>query len=183
MKYKHRYLNLFETKIYICNFIVSYIPSHKIRILYYRNIMKFAIKKGSSIHMGCKFNSLGNFSIGANSTINQYCRIDNRGEIIIGDNVSISPYTKLITADHDINHPEFIGRERPIIIEDFAFIGADAMLLGGSKMCKGSVLGAKSLLNKAIEPFSIYAGIPASYRGQRKCDALLYQTRYDRWLH
>lgn len=144
--------------------------------------MGFIIEKGASIHLGCKFNGSKNFYLGKNSTINQFCRIDNRGEIRVGNNVSISPYVKLLTADHDINHPEAIGRERSIIVEDYVFIGADAMVLGGLKMGMGSVLGAKSLLTRSTEPFSIYFGIPAEYKKTRNKN-LSYSVSYLRWFH
>ncbi len=117
--------------------------------------------------MGCKFNASGSLYIGENSTINQFCRLDNRANIVIGDNVSISPYVKLVTADHDVNHPQCQGRERPIIIDDYVFIGSDAMLLGGVQMKRGSVLAAKSLLTKSTQAFGIYMGMPAIHKSQR----------------
>lgn len=144
--------------------------------------MKFYIGKGSSIHLGCIFNTSKNFRIGINSTINQFCRMDNRGGIEIGDNVSISPYVKLITADHDINHPECIARIRGIIIEDYVFIGSDAMILGGVMVRKGAVLGAKSLLTRSTKPYSIYTGIPAIYKCDRNKE-LNYSASYIRWFH
>jgi acetyltransferase-like isoleucine patch superfamily enzyme len=144
--------------------------------------MGFKISKGSSIHLGCKFNCTNNFSLGINSTINQYCRIDNRGGIIIGDNVSVSPYVKLLTSDHDINHPQFLGRNRQIKIEDYVFIGSDAMILGGVVMQRGSVLGGKSLLTKSTKPFGIYLGMPAIFKANRNTE-VNYSTSYIRWFH
>lgn len=156
-----------ETKIYVCNFIISYVPLHFVRLFYYRYMMGYKIGKGSSIHMGCKFNGSGLLYIGENSTVNQFCRLDNRASITIGDNVSVSPYVKILTADHDVNHPQCQGRERAIVIEDYVFIGSDAMLLGGVHMRKGSVLAAKSLLTKSTEAFGIYMGMPAVWKSQR----------------
>ncbi len=169
----------FEFKIYLCNFFISYVPSHTIRLFYYRKVMGFTIGKGSTVHLGCKFNTPDTFLMGENSTINQFCRIDNRGGIAIGNNVSISPYVKLMTADHDMNHPQCAGRQLEIALEDYVFIGADAMLLGGVRMRKGSVLGAKSLLTKSTEPFGIYLGMPAVLKSQR-IQNLDYNASYDR---
>lgn len=144
--------------------------------------MGFKIEKGSSIHLGCKFNTSKSFILGKNSTINQFCRIDNRGGIVIGSNVSISPYVKLLTADHDINDSNAAGRCREIVIEDYVFIGCDAVVLGGVKMEEGSVLGAKSLLTKSINSFDIYYGIPAQFKAKRN-RGLLYNASYVRWFH
>jgi acetyltransferase-like isoleucine patch superfamily enzyme len=50
----------------------------------------------------------------------------------------------------------------PVTIGDYAFVGTDCVLLGGSSLPDHSVLGAKSLLNKQYsEPFWLYAGNPA----------------------
>jgi acetyltransferase-like isoleucine patch superfamily enzyme len=171
-----------EIRIWVCNFIIAYIPFHFIRLSYYKYIMNFDIGAGSSVHLGCKFNSSRDFSIGINSTINQFCRIDNRGGIRIGDNVSISPYVKLLTADHDVNHPHFAGRNRPIELDEYVFIGSDAMVLGGVHMAKGSVLGAKSLLTKSTQAFGIYVGMPAFCKAYRN-SAVSYSASYARWFH
>ena len=173
---------LHDFKLYICNFFISYVPFHAIRLFYYKYVMKFEIGKGSSVHLGCKFTAVTEFYMGKNSTINQYCRIDNRGGITIGDNVSVSPCVNLITADHDIHANNLEGRQKGIIIKEFVFIGSDAMVLPGVTMEKGSVLGAKSLLTKSTVDFGIYTGLPAQLRANRRTD-LNYQTSYIRWFH
>ena len=43
------------------------------------------------------------------------------------------------------------------------WIGNDVTLLGGIKIGNGSIIGAKSLVNKDVEPYSIVAGIPAKF--------------------
>lgn len=166
----------------MCNFIVAYIPFHAFRILFYKHVMQYKINKGASIHLGCKFNCKGKFSLGINSTINQFCRIDNRGGVYIGDNVSVSPYVKLITADHNLYDPACVGREAPIIIKDYCFIGSDAMILPGVTMERGSALGAKSLLNRNTEPDFVYAGMPAIQRKSRG-GVYTYSASYKRWFH
>lgn len=171
-----------ELRLFICNFIIAFIPFHFIRLAYYRFIMRFEIGKNASIHLGCVFNDKGKFCIGENSTINQFCRIDNRGGIYIGSNVSISPYVKLITADHDLCDAKCIGRENKIIINDYCFVGSDAMLLPGVTMFKGSALGAKSLLNKDAITDTIYVGIPAVPKKKRG-GIYNYSSEYKRWFH
>lgn len=171
-----------ELRLYLCNFWISHIPSHTIRLFYYKNIMHFEIGKGSSIHIGCQFNKAGSFSMGENSTINQYCRIDNRGGIEIGNNVSVSPYVKLISADHNLFDTQASGRELPILIEDFCFIGADAMILGGCTMHRGAALGAKALLISDAEEDWLYVGVPGKKIKKRNGD-YTYQASYKRLFH
>lgn len=174
---------LSDFRLWFCNFIVSYIPFHFIRLSYYRYIMGFKIGKGSSIHIGTKFNCAKNLEIGINCTINQYCRLDNRGGIFIKNNVSISPYVKIITADHDIYTLNLEGRNKPIVIEDYCFLGIDCLILAGVNLAKGTVVGAKSLINKSTEPFDIQYGIPAKLKGKRSKDSINYNASYLRWFH
>lgn len=173
---------LHDFKVYFCNFFITYIPFHFIRLFYYKHIMKFKIGKGSSIHLGCKFTAVTEFYMGKNSTINQYCRIDNRGGITIQDNVSLSPCVNLITADHDVYAFDCAGRQKEIVIKDYVFIGSDAMVLPGVVMEEGSVLGAKSLLTKPTLAYGIYVGIPAQLKDKRPTD-LDYSASYKRWFH
>lgn len=174
---------LSDLRIWICNFIIGYIPFHAIRLFYYRNIMEFKIGKGSSVHLGTKFNCAKNLTIGSNCTVNQYCRLDNRGGIYIDDNVSISPYTKIITADHDIKSLTLEGRNRPVLIEKHCFLGTESLILGGVTLSTGTVIGAKSLINKSTQPFGIYYGIPASLKGKRDENTINYSASYVRWFH
>jgi acetyltransferase-like isoleucine patch superfamily enzyme len=50
----------------------------------------------------------------------------------------------------------------PISIGDYAFIGTNVTVLGGSTLPAYSVLGAKSLLNKNFDQeWKLYGGVPA----------------------
>lgn len=144
--------------------------------------MNFNIGKGSSIHLGCRFNSSGLFTMKENSTINQFCHIDNRGGIEIGNNVSISPRVSLITADHDLNDEQCTGRLGLINIEDFVFVGYSAVILKNCTLKHGSVLGAGSLLMQSTEAFGIYFGTPAQFKKTR-IRTLHYNGSYKRLFH
>ena len=50
---------------------------------------------------------------------------------------------------------------KPIIIEDFAGIGANVTIMPGVRIAEGSVIGACSLVTKDTEPWTIYYGVPA----------------------
>lgn len=129
--------------------------------------MKFQLDSGSSIFMGVWFTSSGKFRVGRDSVINPGCHIDTRGGVSIGDNVSVAQNSSLVTGDHDPNDPKFLARFRPIIIEDHAFIGYGATVLGGVTIRKGAIVAAGSIATKDVEEFSIVGGIPAKMIGQR----------------
>jgi acetyltransferase-like isoleucine patch superfamily enzyme len=158
---------LSEFRLYICNHWISCTPSHTVRLWYYRNIMGFRIGKGSTIFMECKFDCAKGLSIGVNSVINARCRLDSRGGISIGDNVSVSADVIILTADHDMDTPNFAGRNKEVVIEDYVWIGTRAMVLPGVIIGKGSLVAAGSVVTKNVEPFSVMGGIPARFIKKR----------------
>lgn len=97
-----------------------------------------------------------------------------RGEIQIKDKVMFGPNVTIMGGDHDISqigrymidikeHEKTNKKPRPIIIEMDSWIGANAILLKGVKIGKGSVVGAGSLVTKDVEPYSIVFGVPAKH--------------------
>ncbi|MEP7146052.1 MAG: acyltransferase, partial [bacterium] len=52
---------------------------------------------------------------------------------------------------------------KPVLIEDDVWIGANCFILKGVTIGKGSIVGAGSVVNNDVKPFSIYAGNPAVF--------------------
>ncbi|MBI5728784.1 MAG: acyltransferase [Candidatus Magasanikbacteria bacterium] len=50
---------------------------------------------------------------------------------------------------------------KPVILEDFANVGANAVIMPGVTLGEGSVVGACSLVTKDTKPWTIYYGTPA----------------------
>lgn len=172
----------FDGILYLTNRVVSHIPSHVIRLFFYRYCLGLGIGANSHIFMEAWFDSKKNFKMGKNSVINQNCRLDNRGGITIGDNVSISAEVCILTADHDLQSSDFAGRIRPVIIEDYVFIGTRAMILPGVVLGKGCAVAAGAVVTRNIPPFTIVAGVPAKSIGKRTAD-LQYRLNYRRLFH
>ena len=55
----------------------------------------------------------------------------------------------------------------PILIEDDVWIGANVTILKGVTIKRGSIVAAGSVVNKDVEAFSIFGGIPAKKIGER----------------
>ena len=170
---------LSEFRLYLCNRWVSSIPSHTFRLWFYRKVMGFNIGCESAVLMDCSFDCAKGFTIGRNSIINGRCRLDNRGELTIGNNVSVSSDVIILTADHDVNSPDFSGRNRQVVIDDYVWVGTRAMILPGVKIGKGAVIGAGSVVTKNVEPYNVVAGVPAKFIGTRN-DDLKYTVSYRR---
>jgi acetyltransferase-like isoleucine patch superfamily enzyme len=168
-----------EFRLYICNEWIATFPSHRVRNFYYRKVMKFDIGRNSSLHMKCTFDCASNLSIGKDSVINPRCRLDNRGKILIGNNVSISQEVIILTADHDLDTPDFAGRNLTVQIEDYVWIGTRALILPGVTIGKGALVAAGALVSKDVMPYSVVAGVPAKVIKTRRKD-LNYDTSYKR---
>ena len=171
----------YDGLLFIANRIVSRIPSHSLRLAFYRHIMRFSIGPSSYVFMEAWFDTKGkgSFVMGRNSVINQKCRLDNRGSIIIGDNVAISAEVCILTADHDLQAPDFHGRTSRVSIGDFAFIGTRAMLLPGVTVGRGAAVAAGAIVTRDVQERAIVAGCPAKQIGTRS-SAFEYTTTYYR---
>ena len=169
-----------EFRLYLANHWLAAIPSHTLRLFFYRRVMCVQIGQGSSIFLGCWLDCAGGIVIGENSTINQRCRLDGRGGIRIGNSVSISANVTILTADHDPDSPNFDGRIVPVTIDDHSFIGTGAIILKGVHIGAGAIVGAGSVVTHDVPPGEIWAGNPARKIRSRLSGPYTYDVGYRR---
>jgi putative colanic acid biosynthesis acetyltransferase WcaF len=60
---------------------------------------------------------------------------------------------------------------RPVVIEEDAWVAAEAFVGPGVVVGKGAVLGARAVTAKSLEPWTIYVGNPARPVGSRRQEA------------
>lgn len=150
---------------------VAQLPSYRLRHLYLRRVLAYRIAPSAAIHTGCHLTGF-HLTVGAHSVINRDCRLDARGGLTIGANVSISSQCFLITASHQVQSPSFEGLDghTAITIEDYAWLGARAMVLPGVRIGRAAVVGAGAVVTRDVEPYAIVAGNPARPIGRRRCE-------------
>jgi acetyltransferase-like isoleucine patch superfamily enzyme len=158
---------------YFYNYWLSRFPWHGFRVTYLRRVLGFEIGPMTFIHMGCLF--YGKIKIGRNSVIGRECHL--LGDITIGNNVSITAQTYIFSATHFKDSPDFSAHSVPVVIEDYVWTGARAMILPGVRIGKGAILGAASVATKNIPEFSVAVGSPARSVSQRSRD-LTYELNY-----
>lgn len=161
---------LFNLILYLCNHWIAVMPSHRLRLFYYRKVMGFEIGEGTAIHMGARFLTRRRLKIGRNCVINENCVLGNRGEIEIGNCVILAPQCYLHSSDHDINHSEFPMRYGKIMVADYAFIGLRSTILKGVNLGRGCVVASGALVTRSCDDFDILAGTPAKRIGERNSD-------------
>ena len=171
-----RYIYFFLS-LFVCNYIVSYIPFWFIRKCYYK-AMGLKIGKSSIMNMSQYIFSIYQLRIGNNTHINRKCFFDARAGISIGNNVSISHQVSMLTGGHDVNASNFSGIYRPIKIKDYVWIGVNATILQGVTVGEGAVVAAGAVVVKDVEPYTIVGGVPAKKIGMR-CNKLYYTPSWN----
>lgn len=106
---------------------------------------------------------------------------DSKG-IFIGKNVALALRTYIRAANHIFNsftipiiaqgHDSASilhqGREYSVVIEDEVWVGANAIILSGTHIGKGSIIAAGSVIASQFPPYSIVAGNPGRVIGNRQ---------------
>lgn len=83
------------------------------------------------------------------------------GGVTIGGDVNISPDVRILTADHDPDSETFMGRHRPVVVQDRVWLATGATVLPGANVAVGAVLGAGAVASGRLEADCIYVGNPA----------------------
>lgn len=110
--------------------------------------------------------------------------------IWIGNHVAIARHSWIRTANHkfdDLNHPimhqghnfktiNYNGKSYSIVIEDDVWIGANAVLVSGAHVGRGSVIGAGALISGFIPPYSVVIGNPGRVVKSRKINIIKKET-------
>jgi acetyltransferase-like isoleucine patch superfamily enzyme len=120
-----------------------------------------------SILAGAPISNLGEgISIGANSAVDAYSFVGSSGFISIGENVIMGQHVGFHPENHDFDRTDIPIRaqgttRQGITIEDDVWVGSNAIFLDGSRVGRGSVIGAGSVVRGNIPPYSIAVGVPA----------------------
>lgn len=89
------------------------------------------------------------------------CRIENLADVNIGKNVCVSQNAMLLTGNHNYKKVDFDLITKPIILEDGAWIGANATVCPGVIAASHAVLTVGAVATKNLEAYAIYQGNPA----------------------
>lgn len=181
MNIKNKYTFVGKMKIAYCLFRTK-LEFPKARLIRF----PFDIRGKKYIHLGehlttgvgCRLEA---FSIAENKTLhignhvqmNDYVHICAMKSVSIGNyvllasKIYISDNTHGIYRGNDENSsPDIPPAERPyaidpVIIEDNVWIGENVCVLPGSHIGKGAIVGANSVVNSKIPPYTIAVGTPA----------------------
>lgn len=175
--YKSEFLFLEKLSRYVWSlvYLVSFKFSPKICFRWRATLLRVfgaQIGKECKIYPGVKIWYPRNLSIGDGVIIGDGVNLYNIAPISIESEVTISQEAFLCTASHNI---ESLNRElifSPITIERGAWVFAGAFIHMGVKIGEGSIIGARSVVTRDVDPFNVVAGNPAIFLKKRKTDWL-----------
>lgn len=151
-------------------FILDLMP-HFIRYVFFKITFK---KYGKNVMIDYKtfFRYMGGIKIGNNVSINRGCEFftsASLGTVInIKDNVVFSPHVKIYSAGHNYKYLNLLDTSGDVIINQYAWIGGNSIILQGVTIGEYSVVSANSVVTKDVPPYSIVAGIPAKIIKKRE---------------
>jgi acetyltransferase-like isoleucine patch superfamily enzyme len=150
---------------------------------------KNIVKIGENTMLGCSIvfeSDEGQVNIGNNTFINGETSLISRNSISIGNDVTIAWGCTIY--DHNSHSLDYRERQKdiqrqnddyrngrnfveskdwgvvkskPIVIEDNVWIGFDSVVLAGVTVGEGAIVGARSVVRKDVEPWTVVAGNPA----------------------
>ncbi len=120
---------------------------------------------GKNVEMGWNIELSDNIEIGNDVYIGGETILSSRiNKIIIKDKVMIGPRVIIINQNHDYQSKDRWNNftsKGDIVIEEGAWIGANAIILSGVRIGKYAVVGAGSVVTKDVPDYSVAAGNPA----------------------
>jgi acetyltransferase-like isoleucine patch superfamily enzyme len=104
--------------------------------------------------------------IGANCFVGSSCEFNIRTGITIESDCLIASGCRFIDGNHGMDRGSLMrsqqGTDRPIVVGEGAWLGANVIVLSGVTIGAGAIVGAGSVVTKSIPPFTVFAGVPAS---------------------
>ncbi len=151
--------------------------TNKLRDFYLVKIKWRKYEIGEGFHAGIRVRIWGKqeIVIGKNFYIGRDSQIE--CDSMIGNNVIMANRVALV-GKYDHNYQQigmpirlasqirdkdynWKGLNELIVIEDDVWIGFGAIIMSGVRICRGSIIAAGSVVTQDVEPYSIYAGVPA----------------------
>ena len=148
-----------------------YLVNHIFKGTHFWKIKRVLLNKCDDIQIGLNTKVVGplykptmsGLKIGENCWIGKEFCIEGNGTVIIGDNCDIAPCVVFLTGSHKIGNKTRragAGFNGIIKINDGPWIGSRTILLPGSIVKKGTIVGAGSIVTKELDENCVYVGTP-----------------------
>jgi putative colanic acid biosynthesis acetyltransferase WcaF len=100
-------------------------------------------------------------------TLGDEAEIYNPSVVSMGSHTIVSQQAYICGATHDYNDPAFPLISFPMSLGAYSWVCARASVSPGVNVGEGAVLGLGSVATRDLEPWTVYAGVPAQRVKQR----------------
>ena len=144
--------------------IVLYRPSPRIAHAWRAWLLRcFGAKLGSHCRFYPASRVWAPWNLGCEDTVMvaDGAELYNPAPMFLASHAIVSQGAYLCGATHDTNDPKFPVVSFPMRVGRYAWVAARACVSPGVNLGDGAILGLASVATKDLEPWSIYAGVPA----------------------
>ena len=137
-----------------------------------KELMGENLGEGSFIAPPLSGACVNRMKIGKNVFINSNLLAMARGGITIGNGARIAANVQLISNNHDPYDLDILTC-KPVVIGDFAWIGAGATVLPGVRVGRHAVVGAGAVVTHDVPDYAVAVGNPARVTrllDKKKCE-------------
>lgn len=120
----------------------------------------------------------GHIELGSNIHISAYCALYGTMGIVMEDFTGVSARCTIYSAVDDFSGDYLIGPMADgsltnvngglVVIKKYSQIGAGCVIMPNTTIGEGVAVGAMAFINKSLDEWSIYAGVPAKKIKDRK---------------
>jgi putative colanic acid biosynthesis acetyltransferase WcaF len=126
------------------------------------------VGRGVHLYPSCKITMPWKLSMGDHSCLGDGVICYNVGGVKIGAHSTVSQYSHLCSSSHDYTRRDMPQTFAAIVIEDQVWVCADAFVAPGVTVGQGAVVGARAVVTKDVEPWTVVAGNPARFVKKRE---------------
>jgi carbonic anhydrase/acetyltransferase-like protein (isoleucine patch superfamily) len=125
------------------------------------------------IHRGAMLLSYGGtIRLGQHCSVNPYSVLYGHGGLVVGDHVRIAAHCVIVSANHGFALDGGLIADQPLTkrgvrIGNDVWLGAGTRVLDGAVIGDGCVVAAGAVVRGTLEPYGIYAGVPARFIKRR----------------
>jgi acetyltransferase-like isoleucine patch superfamily enzyme len=142
------------------------------KLEYYRRRgvdLNFIAQGGRSISID---GDLTMFSIAPTSHLKTGAYINCTGGVHIGRYFHVGRNLTIYSTEHKFRDSNYIPYSKtpiakPVVIEDFVWIGSNVTILPGVRVGQGAIIAAGSVVADSVSPLTIVGGVPARVIGTR----------------
>lgn len=181
----------------------SFLPTFKIRALRFREVGRSVLVHPTVVIADCSKVALGNYcridpfsvlstsggiQIGSHVHVGSHCSLSGGEAITIDAFATLSHKVSLFTSSDDYSGetmanptvPSSLKRAQtgPIHLGKHVIVGAGSVIMPGVTLAEGCAIGALSFVNRSLEAWGIYAGIPVRRISDRRQDVLLLERKF-----